>query len=124
MKNFVPDRATIRIKDLALRTIIGANQWERKKRQDIVVNVSMTFDPAKAARTDNLRDTLDYKRIKRDVITLVENSRYRLIEALAGKILNTVMKHNLVLEATVRVDKPHALRFAESVSVEMHAKRS
>lgn len=116
--------ATVRITDLALRAIIGANKWERHKQQDVVINISMEFDAKKGVTRDKLRDTLNYKKIKRDVIVLVEKSRFKLLETLTARILDLIMKDRRVLAATVRVDKPHALRFAHSVSIEMHETRT
>ena len=123
MKQRLMRSATIRITDLTLRAIIGANAWERHKQQDVIINIAMEFDAGKAASRDDLNDTLNYKKIKRDIIALVEKSRFKLLETLTARILDLVMKNRRVLAATVRVDKPHALRFAHSVSVEMHGKR-
>ncbi len=120
MKKSASRRATVRITDLTLRGIIGANRWERQKQQDIIINISIEFDAGKAVARDDLNDTLNYKKIKRDVIALVEKSRFRLLETLTARILDLIMKNRRVLAATVRVDKPHALRFSQSVSVEMH----
>ena len=116
-------RATVRITDLALRTIIGFNEWERKKRQDIVVNLSFDFDPRPAIASDAVADTVDYKQVKRSIIELVESSEFLLVEKLAHAILSCVIARPRVLSATVRVDKPHALRFATSVSVEMSSEK-
>jgi D-erythro-7,8-dihydroneopterin triphosphate epimerase len=46
-----------------------------------------------------------------------------LLETLTKKLLDMIMEDERVSSAKVRVDKPHALRFAESVSFEMEAKR-
>jgi FolB domain-containing protein len=113
--------ATIRIVDLALRTIIGFRNWERVHRQDVVVNVSMRVDVGRAVRTDRVEDTVDYKLVKDRIATLVEESSFSLLERLAHAILESVMSHAGVLAATVRVDKPGALRYAKSVSVELSA---
>ena len=123
MRNTPPDRAIIRISNLALRTIIGANDWERKKRQDVVINLTLVFDPRQAIQSDKVADTLDYKKAKRAVINTVEKSRFKLLESLTAKILSAVMRDPGVLAATVRIDKPHALRFADSVSIEMSRER-
>jgi D-erythro-7,8-dihydroneopterin triphosphate epimerase len=119
----VATRATIRITDLALRTIIGINEWERHHPQDILINIGMDFDASAAVESDRIEDTVDYKSIKRGIIELVERSQFGLIEKLAHAILELVMSDAKVLAARVRVDKPHALRFADSVSVEMSAER-
>ena len=121
MKMAMPQRAKIHIKNLALRTIIGANAWERKKKQDVIINIEMEFDPRKAAKSDKIQDTLDYKKTKRELIDVVEKSRCKLLEALATKVLRSIMKNQKVLSAHIQIDKPHALRFAESVSIEMKA---
>ncbi len=106
-----------------LRTIIGFNEWERTQKQDIVINLKMDFDIGKAHESDNIEDTLDYKKIKRLVIDLVENSSYNLLESLTHAIVQKIMTNDRVLSVRVQVEKPHALRFAQSVAVEMSAER-
>jgi D-erythro-7,8-dihydroneopterin triphosphate epimerase len=107
----------IRIKDLRLRTIVGVFEWEQKAPQEVVVNVELEFDGAAAARSDDLSDSVDYKAIKQQLLREVQNARYKLLEKLADHVLQIVLSHEKVRRATVEVDKPHALRFAESVSV-------
>lgn len=115
--------ATIRIINLKLRTIIGINDWERECKQDIVINVTIDCDAARAAESDAIEDAVDYKTITKCIIMEVEASSFFLLEKLAKAILNIVMENSLVREATVRVDKPLALRFADSVSIELSEKR-
>ena len=115
--------ATIRITNLKLRTIIGVNEWERDLKQDVVINISLTYDAAKASKSDNLKDTIDYKAITKKIIKMVEASNFLLLEKLADIILQIVLDDPRVKEATVRVDKPLALRFADSVSVELTKKQ-
>jgi len=116
--------AKIRITDLKLRTIIGLYEWERTAKQDIIINIVIDFDAAKAAQSDDLNDTVDYKTMTKKIIKKVEASSFFLLEKLTDMILNIVMENTLVHEASVRVDKPNALRFADSVSVELNRKRS
>lgn len=113
----------IRIQNLKLRTLIGIYDWERKRKQSVIVNIRLDFNGTKAARTDKIKDTVDYKTICKAVIKKVESSQYFLVEKLAAEILKLVMKDKRVLSARVRVDKPGALRFAESVSVETEQRR-
>ncbi len=110
--------ATIRITDLKLKAIIGINAWERKIQQDIIINLELDFDASKAAKSDNIKDTLDYKVLKKRIIDLIQCSKFFLLEKLVEEILILIMTNPKVLKATVRVDKPKALRFAKSVSVE------
>lgn len=116
--------ATIHIENLRLRTIIGANDWERDHKQDVLINIWITFDPAKSIASDNLADTVDYKTITKKVIKKVEHSKFYLIEKLADMILSIVMENPLVQETTIKLDKPFALRFADSVSIELTKKRA
>ncbi len=113
----------IRIKDLRLRTIIGCNNWEREKKQDITINIVMDCDSEKAVTSDDINDTTDYREITKNIIEAVEESEFFLIERLAGFILEIIMLRPGVLSATVEVDKPQALRFSRSVSVEVSAAR-
>ncbi len=107
----------IKIKDLLLRTIIGINDWERREKQDVIINVEIFCDLKKPSRTDNVSDTLDYKDIKKKIIHVVENSSFYLVESLAGKIADLCINYPVVKKVCVEVDKPGALRFSRSVSV-------
>jgi D-erythro-7,8-dihydroneopterin triphosphate epimerase len=109
----------IRITNLRLRSIIGINDWERTSKQDVIINVMIEFDGSKAAATDNIDDTLNYKTICKKIIDLVENNKFDLIEKMIDDIANIALADNRAQEATVRVEKPAALRFADSVSVEL-----
>jgi D-erythro-7,8-dihydroneopterin triphosphate epimerase len=113
---------TIRIQDLSVRTIIGVEDWERKKAQDILINISIDYDAAKAAASDDIKDAVNYKAIKQSVIALIEASRFNLLEKMAAEILRLIMAEPLVEAATVTIDKPNALRFAKSVSLTMSVK--
>jgi D-erythro-7,8-dihydroneopterin triphosphate epimerase len=107
----------IRIKNLRLRTILGINEWEREKKQDIIINIKAEFDGTLAAASDDIEDTVDYKAMKRRVINLVENSKCFLIERLITQIGEVILEDEKVLKVTIEIDKPHALRFADSVSI-------
>jgi D-erythro-7,8-dihydroneopterin triphosphate epimerase len=117
-------RATVRITDLLLRTIIGGNDWERNKKQDVIINIAYDFDASKAVASDAMEDAVDYKKMKRRVIDEVEKSRFRLLEKLTGRVLSVVMEDRRVSRATVTIEKPAALRFAKTVSVEMSGRRA
>ena len=113
----------VKIKNLRCRTIIGVHDWERRDPQQVVVNVQMEFDGARAAQSDDLADTVDYAAIKKRILEEVERSRFQLLEKLASHILAIAMDDPRVTATTVEVVKPHALRFADSVSVTCSAKR-
>lgn len=114
----------IRIKNLRLRTYIGCNDDEQRKRQDVVLNLRIDYDATAAARTDAVENALDYKAITKRIIALVEGNRFLLLEKLAHDILELVLDHDpAVRRVEVEADKPHALRFADSVSFTLAASR-
>ena len=114
---------SIRIKNLRLRTFIGFNEEELKKRQDVVINVCFDYAAEKAADTDEVEYAVNYRTVTKQIIALVEDGRFMLLEKLASEVLELVMANPSVRRAEVEVDKPHALRFADSVSVSMNAGR-
>ena len=113
----------IQVKNLRLRTYIGFNPEERDKKQDVVVNMRVCYDAAAASLSDSASEALDYKHITKAVIGHVENGRFLLLEKLAGDLLDIAMGSPRTLAAVVEVDKPHALRFADSVSVTRWGRR-
>lgn len=115
--------ATIKIKNLRLRTIIGVYDWEREEKQDVIINTELAYDSLPARAEDRIEAALDYKLITKEIIAAVEASQFFLLEKLADHILQLIMSHSEVVAATVEVDKPGALRFADSVSVTLSAKR-
>ena len=115
--------ATIHISNLRLRTYIGFNPEERTKQQDIIVNASIRYRADATFSSDDEKDALNYKSITKKMIHHVENGRFNLLEKLASDLLAIATDSKAVSQAEVRVDKPHALRFADSVSVTLAAER-
>jgi len=115
--------ATICITDLQLRAVIGIFDWERKAKQDVLINVEFDYDATQAIATDTIEASVDYKEITKKIIEHVETSDYMLLEKLTDRVLKIVMENPRVTRAAVRIDKPGAIRFAKSVSVELNAKR-
>lgn len=114
----------IHIRDLTLRCIIGVNDDERHEKQDVVINITMHADVSKAGATDDFTQTVDYKKVKLRIVSLVEGSKYYLLEALAEAIAGACMEFQQVQQVDVLVEKPGALRFARTVGVEISRKRS
>ena len=115
----------IYIRDLLLRCIIGIYPEEREKKQDVIINVELCCDSfLKAAQSDAIEDAVNYKTITKEIIKLVEQSDYFLIERLAEEISAICLADSRVQTANVSIDKPGALRFARSVAVEISRSRS
>ena len=107
-----------------MRTYIGFNPDELVNKQDVIINIEIETEvPEEAVRLDEPIDIADYKVITKKVITLVEEGRFKLLEVLTGKIVEMILKEEKVISVKVEVDKPGVLRFAESVSCEMSAKK-
>jgi dihydroneopterin aldolase / 2-amino-4-hydroxy-6-hydroxymethyldihydropteridine diphosphokinase len=113
----------ILIKDLLLRAIIGVNPEERRDRQDLLVNIVLQADCRAAGSSDLIEDAVNYRTIAKRVIALVENSGFYLVEKMAAEIAALCLEEPRVRHATVRVEKPGALRFARSVGVEIERSR-
>lgn len=111
--------AVIRIKNLRLRTFIGIKEEEITNRQDIVINVVIHYPADKARNSEDIADVLNYRTITKEIIHLVENHRFSLLEKLTQDVLNIAHAHPWVTYAEVEIDKLHALRYADSVSMTM-----
>ena len=112
-----PISATINIRNLRLRTFIGFNPDEMEKQQDVVINIEIIYAMGEGVLQDKVEDALDYKVITKKVIEHVSDGRFLLLEKLVGDVLAICSDHPAINHARVSIDKPHALRFADSVSL-------
>ncbi len=112
-----PASDTIFLHGLKVETIVGVWDWERKIRQTVSIDIEMGADVRRAAETDNIDDTLDYKAVAKQVQQMVADSEFRLIETMAEKIAELVLTEFEVTWIQVRVSKPGAIRGAKDVGV-------
>lgn len=108
---------TIFLQDLKVETIVGIWDWERKIRQTVSIDIEMAADVAKAAETDNIEGTLNYKAVAKRVQQFVGDSEYQLVETLAEKIAKTILTEFDIAWIQLRVSKPGAIRNAKNVGV-------
>jgi D-erythro-7,8-dihydroneopterin triphosphate epimerase len=113
----------INIKNLRLRCILGIFDFERTNKQDIILNYEIDFDGTKAAQSDHINDTVDYKKINKAIIEHVEASSCYLIEKLCDECLNIIMTDERIQKSSLCIEKPAALRFTDGVSVTMEKSR-
>jgi D-erythro-7,8-dihydroneopterin triphosphate epimerase len=118
----VSDR--IYIRDLIVRCIIGIDEQERASKQNVLVQITMETDLRRAGRTDALGDTIDYRALKKRILSMAGESQFYLIEALAESIADECLKQERIARVTVAVEKPGALRFARTVGVEIVRSRN
>ncbi len=109
--------AIINITNLRLRTYIGFNPEEREKQQDVVINIEIQYPASQGFAEDDVDKALNYKTITKRVIKHVEEGRFLLLEKLVTDVLEICSSHPQTVYARVTIDKPHALRFADSVSL-------
>jgi FolB domain-containing protein len=107
------------IKNLVARGIIGVYDWERDKPQEILINIILFGDISKAGKTDDIDDSINYKIVAKGAQSLAENCQRLTVEALAHDIAAYCLETPGVKKVSIRVEKPGAVRFAESVGVEI-----
>lgn len=105
------------IHDLRIETVIGIYAWERKIKQTISLDIEMATDIKKAAKSDDIEDTLSYKTVAKRLIEFVEQSEYELVEALAEKICSIILEEFEVPWVQLTLHKPGAVRGSKSVGV-------
>jgi dihydroneopterin aldolase len=103
--------------ELKVETIIGIWDWERKIRQTVVIDLEMSADIAKAAATDDVADTLNYKSVAKRLQQFVGESSFQLVETLAERIASIVRDEFGVAWVKVTVHKPGAIRGSRDVGV-------
>ncbi len=110
--------STVEVVNLRLRAYIGFIDWEKVKLQDLVISYSFKYDSTKATESDDVAYAVDYKRINKGIIALVENQSYHLIETVADLVLEYIQNSSpYVQDIHVQVEKPNALRFTDNVMV-------
>lgn len=106
----------IEIDNLRLRCVIGFSPHELKDKQDVVISMRIRADMRRAEETDDPDDVFNYRTVTKAIIAHVEDSHYKLVEAMAGNIARITIEHGAEW-VQVRVHKPHALRFSDTVGV-------
>jgi len=112
------------IKDLVARGIIGINDWEREKPQEILINITVFSDTHPAAKSDDLADCVDYRALAKKAQHYAETAARFTVEALANDLAEICLEQKGVEKAIVRVEKPGAVRFSKSVGVEIERAKS
>jgi dihydroneopterin aldolase len=110
---------TIFITDLRIETVIGVFDWERRIKQTVSVDLEMGTDIRKAAQSDQLDDTLNYKAVAKRLIAFIEQSQFQLVETLAERIAEIVLQEFQVPWVRVCVHKPGAVRGAKDVGIKI-----
>jgi dihydroneopterin aldolase len=107
----------IYLRDLRIETIIGIYDWERSVKQTVILDLDMAADISKAAASDDIADTLDYKTVAKRLISFVEQSEFQLVETLAERTAEIVLNEFAVPWLKLKVNKQGAVRGARDVGV-------
>ncbi|MEQ1558967.1 MAG: dihydroneopterin aldolase [Methyloglobulus sp.] len=102
---------------LEIETIIGIYDWERETRQTVSLDIEMAYDIQKAAETDDIEHTLDYKAVSKRIIAFVETSNFFLVEKLTVEIANIILNEFNVPWVKVSLNKKGAIRGASDVGI-------
>lgn len=102
---------------LKSEAIIGIFDWERQVKQAVFVDLEMAIDVRKAAASDAIEDTLNYKRVAKRLVAFIEGSSFHLVETLADRIAMLVLEEFGVESVRVVLSKPGALRSSRDVGV-------
>lgn len=102
---------------LEIQTIIGIYDWERTTKQTVVLDIEMAFDIKKAAETDDINYTLDYKTVSKRVIAFVESSQFFLVEKLTEEIAQLILNEFNISRVKITLNKKGAIRGANDVGI-------
>ena len=102
---------------LTVECIIGFIEWERRIKQTIVLDVEMPVDCARAAQSDNVAETLDYKKVAKRLIAFVSTSEFKLVETLAHRTALLIIEEFGVDWVRLSINKPGAIRGSKDVGV-------
>jgi dihydroneopterin aldolase len=102
---------------LKTETIVGIFDWERQVKQTVVIDIEFSADIRKAALSDSIDDTLNYKRVAKRVLAFVEGSSFHLVETLAEHMAMLVLEEFGVSWVRIALSKPGAIRSSRDVGV-------
>jgi len=112
------------LRGLAVECIIGFIDWERRVKQTVVIDLELPVDCAKAALSDEVADTVDYKSVAKRVIGFVEASEFKLVETLAHRMAMLILEEFSLQWIRISVNKPGAIRGSRDVGVVVERTRA
>ncbi len=112
------------LRGLTAECIIGFIDWERRVRQTVVVDLEVPVDCARAALTDEVSDTVDYKKVAKRVLAFIEASEFKLVETLAHRLAMLLLEEFGLEWVRLQVNKPGAIRNSRDVGVMIERRRA
>jgi dihydroneopterin aldolase len=120
----MPYSDRIFLRGLEVECIIGFIEWERRIKQTVVIDLELPVDCRRASQTDEVTDTLDYKKVAKRVIAFVETSEFKLVETLAQRLALIVLSEFALEWVRVSINKPGAIRGSRDVGVTIERTRA
>jgi len=102
---------------LSVECIVGIWEWERRVKQTVIIDIEMAADIRKAAASDHIEDTIDYKRVSKRLLAFVGDSQFQLVETLTERIAHLIVTEFGVTWVKVRLNKQGAIRGARDVGI-------
>lgn len=109
---------------LSVECIVGIWEWERRVKQTVIIDVEMAADIRRAAASDRIEDTIDYKKVAKTLLAFVGESQFQLVETLTERIAELIISQFGVSWVKVRLNKQGAIRGARDVGIEIERRAS
>jgi dihydroneopterin aldolase len=112
------------LRGLTAQCIIGFIDWERRVKQTVVVDLELPVDCRLASVTDDVADTVDYKRVAKRVLAYIEASEFKLVETLAHRLALLLLEEFALEWVRIVLNKPGAIRNSRDVGVVIERSRA
>jgi 7,8-dihydroneopterin aldolase/epimerase/oxygenase len=124
MKTPIPCGDRIFLRGLSAQCIIGFIEWERRVKQTVVVDLELPVDCRRASASDDVADTVDYKKVAKRVLAFIEASEFKLVETLAHRLALLLLEEFGMEWVRLSLNKPGAIRGSRDVGVAIERSRS
>jgi 7,8-dihydroneopterin aldolase/epimerase/oxygenase len=112
------------LRGLTAECVIGFIDWERRVKQTVVVDLELPVDCRQAAVSDDVTDTVDYKKVSKRVLAFIEASEFKLVETLAQRLAMLILEEFALEWIRLSINKPGAIRNSRDVGVAIERSRA
>ena len=112
------------LRGLTAECVIGFIDWERRVKQTVVVDLELPVDCRQAAVSDDVTDTVDYKKVSKRVLAFIEASEFKLVETLAQRLAMLILEEFALEWIRLSINKPGAIRNSRDVGVSIERSRA
>ena len=105
------------IEGLSISASIGIFDWEKRVKQDLIIDCRLPFSLSKAAHSNSIHDTVSYAEVANEIITLVKSKHFDLLEQLAEELTTHIFRLFPVNHIELKLAKPAAVKEARSVGI-------